>query len=92
MENQIVAYFFYLVSILNLKITVFFNVTLCNLMDTYQRFGETFCLHLQWNCIEMHPHKAFLCQIEVLMLMTLNNIVFWNVTPGSMVSDILFLT
>jgi hypothetical protein len=32
---------------LELKINVFWNVILCNLVDVYQRFGGTCCLHLK---------------------------------------------
>jgi hypothetical protein len=33
----------------NIKITVFWNTTSCTLVDIYQRFGRTCCLHFQGN-------------------------------------------
>jgi hypothetical protein len=66
-------------------------VTLCNVIDMYQcleKLSACVFSDIAWLCLR----KAFLCQIEVLMLVILKNTVFFNVTPGNLVSDILFLT
>jgi hypothetical protein len=38
---------FEVLMVVNVKIIVFWDVTRCSLVDRYQRFTQTYCLHLQ---------------------------------------------
>jgi hypothetical protein len=44
--TEVIYVRFQVLTAAGLKITAFLNVTLCNLLDSYQRFGGTFCLDL----------------------------------------------
>jgi hypothetical protein len=48
---------FVLIIVLSIKITAFCPVTPCNLVDGYQHFGETYCLHpfLSWRWQQVSP-------------------------------------
>jgi hypothetical protein len=47
---------FEVVTVVNMQITISLDVTPWNLVDKYQCFGETYCLHLQHIRIN-HPGK-----------------------------------
>jgi hypothetical protein len=38
---------FDVLTLVHLKITIFWNALVCSLVEVYRRFGETYCLHLQ---------------------------------------------
>jgi hypothetical protein len=53
---------------IELKITVFWDVVLCNLEEIYQRLGGTYCLHLQGKRVgSSHPTEDQYARFGALM-------------------------
>jgi hypothetical protein len=58
MQTDVVVWDLKFSKLLNIKITVFWNVALCRLADRYQQFEGTPCLHLQSENAEIFPPET----------------------------------